>query len=160
MDTSLLPQDIAIAPCAVQTKSPRIEFCDKSARLQIMTVELPPATSGMPQSLVPYPNAVNAARGQPNEELPFSVKGEVNRQAEGTAPHAEPNEPFFAEDEVLPDKQPRKDTEDHLSRERTSVSSTSGTEDEDVNTNTPLTSTTPSECGITEPSTTVFSTLR
>ncbi|KAH6611853.1 Six-hairpin glycosidase-like protein [Boeremia exigua] len=43
-----------------------------------------------------------------------------------------------------------------MSRERTSVSSTSGAEDEDIDSTTPLTSTPPSECGLNDPSTDVL----
>lgn len=132
----------------VQAEAPRARVDDKNGLAEVTTVELKPTASNCP-----------AESNQKSEEcggVTLLVDEDIAPQTEPSTAEATLEERPLTEDGVVLIGEAREAVESHTSRERKSVSSTSGTEDEDAESTTPLTSTTPSEYEGCETSTDVF----
>ncbi|KAF1922534.1 glycoside hydrolase family 88 protein [Didymella exigua CBS 183.55] len=140
MDSTIFPGPPTVVQHVVQSHTSHDK---KHVLLKRETIELTQLSSNL-----------TLASNLSDKPLPVSRNFEknLNRQtteADGEI-EVEPSHPRSDAPEDL------KDARNDASQERTSVSSTSDEEEEDADTTSPLTSTPPSECGVTEPSTEIF----
>lgn len=160
MTPTVFPELPALVQHTVQSEAPRD---GKHAGLGLAIVDLSPILSDSTPTAVTSNNlqgVTREAKGVLNEqakEAEQAREANVETKVESSIPSSDiPADLIFAKDDTLACKENREPAETNAVQERTSVSSTSGEEDEDVDTTTPLTSTPPSECGVNEPLTEVL----
>ena len=156
MDITVFLESPPLLQSAIESEAPQLSVDGKDALLQITTVDSSPVMndpSREPITNIDLPDVIDVGQDD-GDVCPEEASGEA--EVKPSVPSIVPAELPFAEGGVPSVEKARENTEANRSRERTSVSSASGAEDEDANTATPLSSTSPSECGPSEPLTGVF----
>lgn len=142
---TLIDKPVAVTQ-AMQAQIPRVSVHERNALSEATTVELSPTASDAPTMSTSKTDYVDVTRSEEGGGIVIPVEEGVKTQVETIDPGLKLEERLPTEGVLS----------SHASREHTSVSSTSGTEDEDTETTTPLTSSPPSEYELCEPLTNVF----